>query len=130
MSNAQFIFTKYPNSVSVHVENLEELRVEQIQEIEEFVRIRNGIFDFETYTFVIQKKIEFYEFVSLLEHAGIKADCVEKTLKITNNAKIEFGQYKGMLYSEIPDSYLLWLKKNYRGKDREVLDLELTNRGL
>ena len=130
MSNAQFIFTRYQNSVSVHVTNLEELKVEQIQEIENFVTLRNGIFDFETYTFVIHKKLEFDEFIFLLEHVGIKADCIEKTLKITNSAKIEFGQYKGMLYSELPDSYLVWLKKNYRGKDREVLDLELKNRNL
>ena len=128
MNKAHLIFTKHANSFSVHVENLEKLSVEQIQSIEAFVKARNGVFDFETYIFAIQKKLEFDEFVSLIENSNISSTCKEKKLKVQQKAKVEFGKYKGMYYSDIPDSYLLWLKANYRGKDRDAVDAELNFR--
>jgi hypothetical protein len=130
MAKAHFIFTKYANSFSVYVKNLEELSVEQIQEIEEFVSNRKGFFDFDTYSFTIQKKIEFYEFVTLLKHVGIHNFCEEKELITQTKARVDFGKYKGMQYSELPDAYLVWLKSNYRGKDRSLIDNELKNRSL
>ena len=51
MNKARFIFTKLSHSFTVKVLNLESLSVEQIQEIEQFVKQRNGLFDFNTYTF-------------------------------------------------------------------------------
>lgn len=126
----QFTFTKHKTSFSVHIENLEELSVKQIQAIEIFVTERNGIFDFETYTFVIKKRLEFDEFTSLLKYSSIDAKCEEKIILKKTDAKIEFGKYKGMSYNEIPDSYLLWLKANYRGKDRDTVDTELQLRSL
>lgn len=130
MNKAHFIFTRHPHSFNVHVQNLEELSVEQIQEIEAFVGERKGVFDFETYTFAIQKKIEFSEFLSLVKLTLPNSTCEEKKLKIQQKAKVEFGKYKGMFYSDLPDSYLLWLKGNYRGKDRDIVDAELNFRTL
>lgn len=130
MNKAHLIFTRYPHSFSVHVKNLEELSVEQIQALEAFVSVRKGVFDFETYTFAIQKRLEFDEFRSLVESSGVLATCEEKKLKVKQKAKVEFGKYKGMFYSDLPDSYLLWLKGNYRGKDREIVDAELNFRTL
>jgi len=128
MTRPKFTFIKYKNSFSVKVENLEDLDVLQIKELQKFVDDRKGVFDFETYTFVIQKRIEFFEFISLIEHSHIDAICHEKVLKVEHQKRVEFGKYKGMLYSELPDSYLLWLKSNYMGKDREVIDIEISNR--
>lgn len=130
MKKAHFIFTRHAHSFNVHVQNLEELSVAQIQEIEAFVRERKGIFDFETYTFAIQKRIEFTDFVSLIELTITNSTCEEKILKIQQKQKVEFGKYKGMFYSDLPDSYLLWLKSNYRGKDRDIVDAELSFRTL
>lgn len=130
MSKAHLIFTKHDNSFSVKIKNLEELSVEQIQELQNFVSNRKGFFDFNTYSFIIEKKIEFYEFVSLLKHVQIDSFCEENILLIETKARIEFGKYKGMQYNEVPDSYLIWLKSNYRGKDRSVIDNELKNRSL
>ena len=48
MNKAHLIFTKYTNSFSVHIKNLEQLSVEQIQQIEHFVDARKGLFDFNT----------------------------------------------------------------------------------
>lgn len=130
MTKPYFIFTKYANSFSVHIQNLEQLSVEQIQNIQTFVEQRKGVFDFETYSFVIQKRLDYSEFLSLLEHSNLDAKCEEKLLAFKTNVRIGFGQYKGMLFNELPDSYLQWLKGNYRGKDREIIDLELKSRNL
>ena len=130
MPKPHFIFTKQKNSFSVHVKNLEALRVEQIQEIEHFVSERKGYFDFTTYTFTIQKNLAYQEFVKLLTLLPIDAFVEEKVLDTQSNARIPFGQYKGMLYSELPDSYLLWLKNNYTGNERETICNEITKRRL
>ena len=131
MPKPHFIFTQRKNSFSVHIPNLEELSVTDIQIIENFVANRKGIFDFNSYTFVIPKKIEFEEFVSLLRYCNIDAECSQKRLAATSHSKtVSFGQYKGMLYSDLPDAYLLWLKDNYRGKESKVIQEELRKRNL
>lgn len=125
-----FIFTKLHNSFSVYVKNLEQLSVEQIRRIEAFALQRKGIFDFNTYTFVIQKRLEFEEFVLLLQKSDLDALCEENFLKTQQTQRVEFGKYKGLAYSDLPDSYLLWLKSNYNGKNREIIDAELKFRNL
>ena len=130
MIKANFIFTQYAKSFSVHIKNLEQLTVEQIQEIENFVKIRKGVFDFNTYTFSIQKKIEFPEFVELVEYSNIQAKLSEHIIQVKSQPRVGFGQYKGMQYNELPDSYMLWLKTNYRGYDRETIEKELKRRKL
>ncbi|WP_428743767.1 putative quorum-sensing-regulated virulence factor [Sulfurimonas sp.] len=130
MTKPKFIFTKHTNSFSVNIENLEELSVEQIQNIQKFVEQRKGVFDFETYSFTIQKRLDFSEFAALLEHIGLDAYCEEKNLSFKTDVRIDFGQYKGMRYNELPDSYLLWLKANYKGKDSQVIEMELKSRSL
>ena len=69
MTKPYFIFTKYANSFSVHIQNLEQLSVEQIQNIQTFVEQRKGVFDFETYSFVIQKDwtiVSFYHYWNIV----------------------------------------------------------------
>lgn len=124
-------FTEYSKSIHVKVENLELLEVPQIQIIEKFVKERKGIFDYETYSFVLQKKINFEEFCILLQHLDIKATCQEKFLYTeASRNTIDFGKYKGSLYSNLPDEYLIWLKRNYHGPNREEIDKETTRRKL
>lgn len=130
MPKAELVFTHFHNSYSVSIPNLEKLSVEQIKELEYFVSSRNGIFDFETYSFVIQKRLEFYEFSALIHHLGIEARLGERIVIKETEPRIGFGQYKGMQYSELPSSYMLWLKTNYRGFDRDKVDKELQKRNL
>lgn len=130
MSKPHFTFTKHKNFFSVHIENLEMLSVQQIQEIEHFVSQRKGYFDFNTYTFTIRKNLEYQEFIRLLQTLHVKATTQEAVVNIQNSARINFGQYKGMLYNELPDSYLLWLKNNYIGSDREIICGEITKRNI
>ncbi len=131
MIKPHFIFTQYEHSFRVYIANLEALTVPQIQTIEAFVQTRKGIFDFENYSFTISKKISFHEFKELLHFVNIEADCEEKVSKaIKSIAVVEFGQYKGMAYSDLPDNYLLWLKHNYRGQHKETIVNELRKRNL
>ena len=130
MIKVHLVFTQRYNSYSVHIPNLEKLSVSQIQELEEFVKSRNGIFDFNTYSFSIQKRIEFNAFVSLINSLGIEANCDENLHKQKAHARIGFGQYKGMQFNELTDSYMLWLKANYSGKDRNTIAKELKKRNL
>jgi hypothetical protein len=126
---AEFTFKPLKNSFSVHVKNLEKLSVEQIQKIQDFVARRKGVFSFDTYTFSIQKKIGLEEFENLLNLCGIEA-IVEELFAFDDAPRVSFGQYKGMLYKELPDSYLLWLKGNYNGSDKSVIEKELQDRNL
>lgn len=130
MNKPYLIFTQKKNSFSVYIKNLVKLDVEQIKELQNFVTLRNGIFDFETYTFNIQKKLKFDNFILLLEHLNIDAKCEENIIISQDQPRIGFGQYKGMQYNELTDSYLLWLKVNYKGSDREIIDKELKKRNL
>ena len=130
MTKAKLNFTKHANSFNVAIPNLESLSVEQIQELQKFVESRKGIFDFNRYTFSIQKKIEFQEFVSLIQYSNIEATCIEMLIIKKEKPRVGFGQYKGMFYSDIPSSYLLWLKGNYRGFDKQHVEAELKKRKL
>jgi hypothetical protein len=126
----QFLFTHYRTFYRVKVLNLEKLEVEQIQQIERFVQTRNGIFDFESYSFDIQKRLEFYEFEHLISKTQLNALCSENIVEKKTQPRISFGQYKGMLLLELPDSYLIWLLSNYRGSQRDEIESEIKRRKL
>jgi len=130
MIKAHLIFTHYHNSYSVKIPNLERLSVEQIKQLQHFVSSRNGIFDFNSYSFVIQKRVEYREFLLLIAHSDINARCEENIIVKQFQPRIGFGQYKGMQYNELPDSYMLWLKANYRGYERDTMEKELQKRNL
>lgn len=130
MLKPKLIFTKKKNSFVVKIANLEKLSVSQIQELESFVKKRNGIFDFDSYEFIINKNIEYEEFIKLINYANIEAMLEENIILEKQYPRIGFGQYKGMQYNELSDSYILWLKENYRGSDRDTIDKELKKRNL
>ncbi len=128
MATAILAFTPFKTSFKVYVQNLELLSVSDIQEIEEFVLARKGIFDFNTYSFVIQKKIDFFEFEKLMQESSLHVRCINAPLERADNPRIGFGEYKGMQYSELPDSYLLWLRGNYSGMDKSLIEKECKRR--
>lgn len=130
MSKPLFLFTAYKSSFKVTVKNLESLSVEQIQDIEAFVSVRKGLFDFSSYSFVIQKKIEFREFVQIVELSSLDASCIDDPIISQVKPRVSFGQYKGILYSELPDTYIVWLKENYSGAQKSILQEELKKRRL
>ena len=130
MAKPSLVFTSLRNSFSVHIPNLESLSVNQIQEIESFVQKRKGIFDFTTYKFSVQKRMEYSEFVKLINLLSIDANCSNNPIIRKEKARVGFGQYKGMHYAELPDSYLLWLQGNYSGKDKPIILQEIKHRKL
>ena len=126
----EFLFEAYKNSYSVKVNNLDKLSIQQIQEIQKFVTLRRGIFDFEHFSFFIQKRLDFISFQKLLYSLSIEAIVKEKEVFYIKKERISFGQYKGLFYYELPDSYMQWLKTNYHGYDREKIDKELKRRNI
>jgi len=130
MPKPHFLFRKYQNSIKVTVTNLEELDVATIQTIEQFVKSRKGYFDFNTYSFVLQKRLEFEEFKKVLELSSFDVLLEKEKIEEEYQARVSFGQYKGLLYSELPDSYIIWLKNNYIGRDRGFIEAELKSRKL
>ena len=126
----KLIFTKYHDSFNVEIKNMELLEVLQIKQLQDFVKTRKGIFDFQTYSFKINKKIQYTDFIDLLKHLNIDANVEENILKVKQNIKVDFGKYKGMFFSELPDSYLLWLKSSYMGKHRDDIDVGIKSRNL
>jgi len=125
-----FCFSEHNRYYEVKVENLEFLSVEQIKQIEEFVKFRRGIFDFNSYSFYIQKKLSYEEFVKVMQRSSLDVITKQKELMLQEQPRVGFGQYKGLFYSDLPDSYMLWLKSNYKGYDREKVEEELKRRGL
>lgn len=127
-------FVAYSEYYTVTVENLTALTVAQIQELEAYARQRRGRLDFATGRMRIAKRIDFDHFNKTLELCGIKADTVASEvinqLETPSNAAVGFGKYKGMCYSELPEEYLLWLKRNYHGREREFIEQELRSRSL
>jgi len=130
MIKAHFIFTKLTNSFKVDIPNLENLSVEQIQEIEKFVKDRKGIFNFNTYSFIIQKNLEYNDFVKLIDKLKIHSECGLNIAYAEPATRIGFGQYKGMFITDVPDSYLLWLKNNYSGEQKQYILDEINLRKL
>ncbi len=128
-------FVAYRNYFTLSIENLSQLSVAQIQQLEKFASDRRARLDFNTARMRIGKRISYSELNRLLALSGIKADTIESEIKrkkeqATVDPIIGFGKHRGMHYSEIPVEYLLWLKKNYQGHEREALEHELRNRSL
>ena len=65
-----------------------------------------------------------------MEYEDFDVECSNKIIQKKPSSKIGFGQYKGMNFNDLTDSYMLWLKTNYRGYDREKVDEELKKRKL
>jgi hypothetical protein len=130
MAKAHFVFTQLENSLRVHVSNLEELTIADIQKIEDFVAKRKGYFDFNSYSFVLQKRLEYDSFVKLVKESGLEVSFENRPLERKFLPRIGFGQYKGIYYNELPTSYLQWLENNYNGKEKSLIVDELKSRKL
>ncbi len=130
MPKPHFVFTKLQNSFRVHIPNLEKLSISDIQAIEAFVAKRKGYFDFTSYSFVLQKCLEYKEFQKLAKQSGLDVNFENKPLELEIKPRIGFGQYKGVYYNELPDSYLLWLENNYMGREKAFIEEEIRDRNL
>lgn len=138
MIKPHFIFKSYSNFFKVYVDNLEQLSVVQIKEILDFVQKRRGFFDFDTYTFKIQKKMDFEEFCTLCNDANLVIDLqncqfnnqIDLEEKKDVDVKIDFGKHKGCFFKDLPDSYIIWLRKNYLGKFKDTIVQEYEKRAL
>ncbi len=128
-------FVAYSNFYDIIIENLPSLTVSQIQQLEKFASDRRGRLDFSTSRIRVYKRIDYDHFNRTLELSGIKADTIESEVVVAVPVKvvdalIGFGKYRGTSYSELPVDYLLWLKQNYQGHERQYIEQECINRSL
>ena len=131
-------FVAYKDYYTVTVENLTALTVPQIQQLQAYASQRRSRLDFENATMRIWKRIDFGHFNKTLESAAIIADTIESEVVRSDTVAVApvkdpvvgFGKHKGMRYADIPDSYLIWLKGNYSGPERGLIEAELTKRSL
>ena len=131
-------FIAYRDFYIVRVENLTLLSVPQIKQLERYASERRSVLDFEDASMRIWKRIDFDHFNKTLELSGIAANTIESEIvrpgiapeEVPVSPKIGFGKYRGLSYSELPDDYLQWLKRNYQGPERQNIERELSSRSL
>ena len=141
MALPQLRFIAYRDYYIVRVENLTALTVPQIHQLEAYAAERRSRLDFNTSTMRIWKRIDYAHFNKTLEAAGIAADTIESEVVRRDagapaqpepepDARVGFGKHRGMRYCDLPESYLLWLKNNYSGPERGLIEAELSRRHL
>lgn len=136
-------FVAYHDYYIITIENLTALSVPQIQQLEAFAAARRSRLDFNRSSIRIWKRIDFEHFNQTLQHAGILAETLEPDGTAVKaepsrqaeapkhvTAKVGFGKHRGLAYAELPDDYLLWLKRNYQGRERVFIEEELAARNL
>lgn len=140
----KLVFFEHKNSFTLQILNLKELSIEQIKLLEEFSRVRRGVFDFEKERISIQKRLKQKDVEKLFQllkidveflesHSVIKKSVDDKQTSKSSasskpTTKVTFGKYKGKLYSDLPDNYLQWLVENYNGFENENISNEVIRR--
>ena len=124
-------YTQYHQKFSCKIENINELSVETLKELEDFAASRSGQLDYVTESFTIPKRIELQHLQELFLLKGMDVFITEKEpqrQKISQNATINFGKFKGQKWADLENDYLLWLSKNINSQDRQVALDELESR--
>ena len=124
-------YTQYQQEFVCKIENISELSVETLKELESFAASRSGRLDYITESFTIPKRIELHHLQELFELKGLDVFITQKeprVQKVSQNATINFGKFKGQKWSDLDNDYLLWLSKNINSEDRQVALDELASR--
>lgn len=124
-------FTQYNKEFTCKIENINELPVETLQALERFASSRSGKLDYAAESFTIPKRIELHHLQELfrLKELDVFITEAEPTRqKISQNATINFGKFKGQKWEDLDDDYLVWLTQNLNSQDREVAINELASR--
>ncbi len=124
-------YTQYSREFTCKIENINELSVQTLQELEKFAAARSGKFDYTTESFTIPKRIELHhlqELFQLMDMDVFITECEPRRQKISEEATINFGKFKGQKWVDLDLDYLEWLSKNLQSQDREVALNELASR--
>lgn len=124
-------YTQYSKAFSCKIENIKELSVETLQELETFASSRSGKLDYASESFTIPKRIELHHLQELFQLKNMDVFITEaepQRQKISQNATINFGKFKGQKWEDLKDDYLVWLTQNLNSEDRQVAMNELASR--
>lgn len=139
MAEPYLIYQQRTHFFTLDITNISELTVAQIQTLESFTHKRNGIFDFKKAQIKITKRIELHHLTQLFNDTQLNPYIKEfevSDLQAKPAAKeavpipIGFGKHRGTLYEDLPAEYLQWLRRNYKGSERDFIMDELKRRGL
>ncbi|MDF1881241.1 hypothetical protein JHD50_07990 [Sulfurimonas sp. MAG313] len=124
-------YTQYSKQFICKIQNINELSVQTLQELENFASTRSGSLDYTKESFCIPKRIALSHVQELFKLKGLDVFITEEEAKrqrISNMATINFGKYKGTKWTDLDDTYLLWLSKNLNSDDRQIAISELESR--
>ena len=124
-------YTQYPRFFRCKIENISELSVQTLQALEDFASARSGQLDYSSESLVIPKRIEVQYLQELFNLKGMDVFVTEEEpqrFKISQNATINFGKFKGQKWSDLDEDYLKWLSQNLNSQDRQTALSELSER--
>lgn len=124
-------YTQYERQFVCKIEDIVSLSVSELKQLEHFASARSGKLDYNSQSLIIPKRIELQHLQELLALSGIEAFVVEhepRRAKISSDATINFGKFKGQKWTELSEDYLLWLTQNIQSEDRQTALAELERR--
>ncbi|HIC44744.1 MAG TPA: hypothetical protein EYO73_10855 [Sulfurimonas sp.] len=124
-------YTQYSKQFTCKIENIGELSIQTLQELEAFASQRSGSLDYSKESFSIPKRIEIQHLQELFQLKGMDVFITQKEAQkhfAVNTSIINFGKFKGTKWSDLEDTYLLWLTKNLNSDDRQTAIRELERR--
>jgi uncharacterized protein (DUF3820 family) len=124
-------YIQYPRFFRCKIENIRELSVQTLQTLEAFAAARSGQLDYSSESLVIPKRIEVQYLQELFNLKGMEVFVTEEEpqrFKISQDATINFGKFKGQKWADLDEDYLKWLSQNLNSQDRQIALTELSER--
>jgi len=124
-------YTQYNKFFTCRIDNITELKIDQLKKLENFASKRSGKLDYEKESLTIPKKIDIQYLTELFNLSEIEVFITEKEPQVNyklNKMTINFGKFKGTKWSDLEDDYLRWLSQNINGEDKQTALLEIAHR--
>ncbi len=116
MNKVKLTIKEHGSGVDFQILNLDKLDTKTVEELKNFALKRNGYFRHDLARFDIKRKLTQKQILQIFELLEITADVIEddkSSVEVTPASQriIDFGKYKGFLWSDVPLSYLEWIYK-------------------
>ncbi len=124
-------YTQYSREFVCKIENISELSVQTLHQLESFASDRSGKLDYISESIIVPKRIELQHLQELFRLKGMEVFITQKEprqQKISQEATINFGKFKGQKWTELSDDYLTWLSQNINSEDKQIALAELDRR--
>ena len=110
------------NGVDFLIKNYMDLGILTIQKLKEFALNRNGYFRHDLKQFGIKRKLNEKDILQIFEHLDINVNIITNSKnneqKIILTKTVDFGQYKGEKWINVPTDYLEWILTEFDDKHK------------